>query len=83
MLLEKERAELLEKSLERLPEPEADALRLRFFGDLKFQEIADTMQCSLGTAKNRVRKGLVRLARIVTDAEALAEAGETTRIGDE
>lgn len=76
-LLAKERAELLERSLQELPECEADALRLRFYGQLKFQEIADTMRCAISTAKNRVRNGLVKLAGIVTESEALAEAHET------
>lgn len=75
-LLAKERAQLLEQSLQELPENEADALRLRFYGQLKFQEIADAMQCALSTAKNRVRNGLVKLAEIVTESEALAEANE-------
>ena len=75
-LLAKERAELLEQSLQELPESEADALRLRFYGQLKFQEIADAMQCAISTAKNRVRNGLVKLAEIVTESEAMAEANE-------
>lgn len=61
-VLARERAELLEASLAALPSVQADALRLRFFGGLKFEEIAEAMQCSLGTAKNRVRWGLMRLA---------------------
>ncbi|HND56758.1 MAG TPA: RNA polymerase sigma factor, partial [Pirellulaceae bacterium] len=65
-----ERAEMVERLLERLPESQADALRLRFFGDLKFQEIADVTECSLSTAKVRVRDGLLRLA------EWLGEEGE-------
>lgn len=73
-LLAKERAQLLEQSLQKLPEGEADALRLRFYGQLKFQEIADAMHCAISTAKNRVRNGLVKLAEIVTESEALAEA---------
>ncbi len=83
VLLAKERDELLERSLDRLPTTEADALRLRFFAELKFQEIADATGCSLGTAKNRVRKGLVRLATIVTETEALAELAECTDTNDE
>lgn len=78
-LLAKERAELLERSLQQLPDAEADALRLRFYGELKFQEIADAMRCSLSTAKNRVRNGLIRLAAMVTEEEALAEARESIR----
>lgn len=61
-VLARERSELLEASLAALPGAQADALRLRFFGGLKFEEIAAAMQCSLGTAKNRVRFGLIRLA---------------------
>jgi RNA polymerase sigma-70 factor (ECF subfamily) len=61
-VLARERGELLEASLAALPTVQADALRLRFFGGLKFEEIAETMQCSLGTAKNRVRWGLMRMA---------------------
>lgn len=61
-MLARERSELLDRLLDRLPSPQADALRLRFFGGLTFQEIADTLKCSLGTAKNRVRWGLTRLA---------------------
>ncbi len=61
-LLAAERAERLHKVLDQLPDAQADALRLRFFGDLKFREIADTMGCSLSTAKNRVRWGLAKMA---------------------
>jgi RNA polymerase sigma-70 factor (ECF subfamily) len=46
----------------RLPQAQADALRLRFFGGLKFQEIAAAMNCSLTTAKSRVKQGLLQLS---------------------
>jgi len=58
----RERSEWLERLIRNLPEVQADALRLRFFGALKFQEIADAMGCSLSSAKNRVRWGLEKLA---------------------
>jgi RNA polymerase sigma-70 factor (ECF subfamily) len=61
-LLAKERAEQLNRELAGLPPEQADALRLRFFGGLKFQEIADVQQCSLTSAKNRVRWGLLKMA---------------------
>ena len=48
--------------LARLPQAQADALRLRFFGGLKFQEIAAAMDCSLTTAKSRVKQGLLQLS---------------------
>lgn len=66
-LMAQERRELLEQLLGRLTDVQADALRLRFFGELKFHEIAETMNCSLPTAKNRVRNGLLRLAEMLRD----------------
>jgi RNA polymerase sigma-70 factor (ECF subfamily) len=69
-LLAKERSAELAALLAQLPEAQADALRLRFFGELKFQEIADAMGCSLATAKNRVRWGLERLSALVQEAGA-------------
>ena len=64
-LLAAERRQLLEALLAELSTVQADALRLRFFGGLKFQEIADSMGCSLCTAKNRVRWGLLHLSELV------------------
>jgi RNA polymerase sigma-70 factor (ECF subfamily) len=61
-LMAEERKQQLERLLGTLSPEQADALRLRFFGGLKFQEIAETMGCSLGTAKNRVRWGLERIS---------------------
>ncbi len=61
-LLTTERSEQLMALLDDLPEPQADALRLRFFGGLKFEEIARTMDCSLSGAKRRVQTGLLKLA---------------------
>jgi len=68
-LLQKERGELLEQLLAELPEPQADALRLRFYGGLKFQEIADAMGCSISTAKHRVRCGLEKMSSRITSDE--------------
>lgn len=68
-LLAQERSDLLELLLKQLSPTQADALRLRFFGGLKFEEIAETMQCSLGTAKNRVKWGLMRLAESIREQE--------------
>ena len=76
-LLAQERRELLERLLGQLSTVQADALRLRFYGDLKFQEIADAMQCSLCTAKNRVRWGLLKLSELVQHERAGPPAAES------
>lgn len=65
-LLAQEQSQRVDALLARLPDVEADALRLRFFAGLKFREIADAMQCALPTAKNRVRRGLVQLGEWIT-----------------
>lgn len=61
-LLARESRGNLQVLLSQLPRAQADALRLRFFGGLKFQEIAAAMNCSLTTAKSRVKQGLLQLS---------------------
>lgn len=69
-LLVAERRQVLHDLLDELPEVQADALRLRFFGELKYDEIAQTMNCSLSAAKVRVRNGLATLsARLRNDED--------------
>jgi RNA polymerase sigma-70 factor, ECF subfamily len=66
-LLLTERREQLAALLDELPEVQADALRLRFYGGLKFSEIAEAMGSSLGAAKVRVKNGLLTLASRLRD----------------
>lgn len=61
-LLQLERREQLAALLNELPEPQGDALRLRFFGGLKFSEIAEAMHSSVSGAKRRVQNGLLAMA---------------------
>ena len=65
----KERNQRLELLLARIPENQADALRLRFYGELKYHEIAAAMGCSLGSAKNRVRWGLSKMTQMMVAGE--------------
>jgi RNA polymerase sigma-70 factor, ECF subfamily len=61
-LIDSERSERLHQALADLPEAQADALRLRFFGELSYDDIAVTMHSSVSGAKRRVQLGLERLA---------------------
>ncbi|WP_166820203.1 RNA polymerase sigma factor [Thalassoroseus pseudoceratinae] len=72
-LLVSERRDEIAALLDELPEAQADALRLRFFGELKFAEIAETMGSSVSGAKVRVRKGLMACAQLVRDRSVLDE----------
>ena len=62
-VLAREDGRLVHELLARLPDVQADALRLRFFGGLTFPEIAAAMQCSEPGAKHRVKMGLLTLAK--------------------
>jgi RNA polymerase sigma-70 factor, ECF subfamily len=73
-LLARENVDRLHALLATLPEPQADALRLRFFGGLKFEEIAQAMACSVSGAKNRVRLGLLQLAVWLNHSSEHAES---------
>ena len=66
-LLNRETNAVLAELLARLPEAQADALRLRFFGGLTFPEIAAAMTCSEAGAKNRVKSGLLKLSEWLTE----------------
>jgi len=68
-LLGTERREELLMLLARLPESQADALRLRFFGGLQFAEIAQAMDSSVSGAKLRVKMGLQTLAQLFCEQE--------------
>lgn len=72
VVLAEEKEQLL-ALLDLLPDVQADALRLRFFGGLKFEEIAQSMGCSLGGAKMRVKNGLQTLAKHVRQREGEPE----------
>ncbi len=64
-----ERSRQVEALLASLPVAQADALRLRFYGGLQFDEIAAAMGCSMSGAKNRVRCGLLKIGHLLVSGE--------------
>ena len=47
----------VEEAVKKLPEPYRETLQLRFFSQLAYQEIADTIDVPIGTVRSRVSKG--------------------------
>jgi RNA polymerase sigma-70 factor, ECF subfamily len=55
----------------RLPDPQRQALVLRFSEGLQYDEIARVLNCPLGTVKSRIHHGLLRLRKqLEADGEA-------------
>jgi RNA polymerase sigma factor (sigma-70 family) len=51
--------------LTQLSARQREALVLRFYADLSFEQIAGVLQCRLGTAKSLVHRGLARLKELM------------------
>ena len=63
-----EQIRLLHAALDRLAPVQQQVLLLRYFGQMDFQEIADTLQTPLNTALSHCRRGLQTLRRILVEA---------------
>ena len=64
-LMQSERRSLVDEALLELPDVMRETLLLRIDGGLSFREIAETMDCPLGTALWRANEGEKRLKSII------------------
>lgn len=62
-----EQEEKLRRAIDLLPEPQRQVLVLRYYGNLKFVEIAEILGCPLNTALGRVHKALIKLRQMMAD----------------
>src|SRR5712692_5773990 len=58
---EQQRRTVLKSALDELPRPQREALRLAFLDDLTHEQVAEELGLPLGTAKTRIRAGLLKL----------------------
>ncbi len=56
-----EQEDKLRSAIARLPENQRQVLMLRYYGNLKFVEIADMLGCPLNTALGRMHKAILKL----------------------
>jgi RNA polymerase sigma-70 factor (ECF subfamily) len=63
----------IKKALGEIPEPFRDVLHLRIVEDLGYEEIAQIIECPLGTVKSRIHAGLELLRQILRRRNILEE----------
>lgn len=68
-MAEQEEIEQLTKRIGYLPKEQQQVLRLRFFENMTFAEIAELMQIPIGTALSRMRLALARLRAASSQSE--------------
>lgn len=64
-----ERAAQIEKALQSLPDYYKEVVILKIWGDLTFEQIAETLDIPMNTAASRYRYALERLRRTLTPAK--------------
>jgi len=70
-------------ALRKVPEKMRTALALRYFKHMEYQEIADTMQVSLGNVKTLIHRGKASLARALAASQDGARASMPASVGPE
>ncbi len=63
-LLEAERWEMLRRALDELADPCREIIELRYFGDLSYEELGNTLRLNVKTVSSRLSKCLDRLEEI-------------------
>jgi len=55
----------LRKAIEQLPEAQRQVILLRYYGKMKFVDIANMLGCPLNTALGRVHKAMIKLRQLM------------------
>ena len=63
-----EQEQKLRRAIEQLPEAQRQVLMLRYYGNMKFVDIAKTLGCPLNTALGRVHKAMIKLRQLMGEA---------------
>ena len=64
-ITEKEKKDMIEKAIERLPVKLQLALVLREYEDLSYKEIAEVLNCSIGTVESRIKRARDKLKVLI------------------
>ena len=67
-LVREEQKEQVRRAIESLPIGQRAALVLAYYQQLSYQEVAETLGCSVGTVKTQMSRALAKLARKLPDS---------------
>ncbi len=67
-IISSELADRVRAIIEMLPEEQREVVRLRYYSDLSFKEIAEQTEVSINTALGRMRYALINLRRLLRDS---------------
>ena len=67
--LERERAQTIEAAIGQLPEDFAAVIELRHFQDATYEEMAEVLDCPVGTVMSRLYRARKRLRALLSQAE--------------
>ncbi len=62
-----EQEQKLRAAIDQLPAAQREVLMLRYYGNMKFVDIASTLGCPLNTALGRVHKAMIKLRQLMED----------------
>ena len=65
VVVEEERALLVRQAIAELPPANREVITLRYIDEMSYEEIAETVGCSLGTVKSRIARGKAMLAELL------------------
>lgn len=57
----------LRKLIEQLPEEQREVVKMRYYGNLSFKEIAESTEVSINTALGRMRYALINLRKMIKE----------------
>jgi RNA polymerase sigma-70 factor, ECF subfamily len=69
----------LQQAIEQLPANQREVLLLRYYGNLKFVQIAELVGCPLNTALGRMHKAMLKLKSLLESGEHDVESDVQTR----
>jgi RNA polymerase sigma-70 factor (ECF subfamily) len=72
-LRDRERRRMLEAAVRRLPQRQREVVALRFFGEMRLEEIAAALHCPLGTVKSNLHKAVIGLKEMLLGQKGVLE----------